>query len=411
MDALIDIVCVSHLGWDWVWQRPQQLLSRLAAEGHRVLYVEEPRIEIGPPWEGFEVTDAGAGVEVARLTLRSDHDTFWSRIDETRDAQGGQPFDISPDITRGTLMFQSRFQPWLEREVAAHVAEWRRGPLALWLYTPLVASFIDLVEPDAVVYDVMDDLSAFRFAPSRLREQEQYLLERADLVFAGGPSLHRSVVDRRPDAHLFPSGVDAAHFARALGDDLEVPGEVAPLARPVVGFIAVVDERTDLELLDAVAALRPDVTWVLVGPVLKIKQSALPRQANLHYIGQQPYERLPAFLRSFDVAMMPFAINDATRSISPTKTLEYLAAGKPVVSTPVPDVIELYGSMVRVAATPDEFVAAVDAALHEPDEAREQRAVTSREVLTRYSWDAIVAAMGDLLEERLRTARGAALAE
>ena len=364
------------------------------------MYVEAPRVEIGETWEGFQVTDGGHGIQVARLLLRSDAATFWSRIDETRDAQGGQPFDISPDVTRATLMFQSRYQPWLEREVAAFVAQWRRGPTVLWLYTPLVADFIDLLAPDLVVYDVMDDLSLFRYAPSRLREQEERLLARADLVFTGGPSLHRSVAHRRPDAHIFPSGVDAAHFAAAVDPDVEPPADVADLPRPIIGFMGVIDERSDLALLDAVAAMRPEWSLVLVGPVLKIRESALPRRPNLHYLGQRRYEELPAYVGAFDVAMMPFAINDATRSISPTKTLEYLAAQRPVVSTPVPDVIELYGSVVRIADTPERFVGEIEAALSEPAPQRDARVERSRDLLERYSWDSIVSQMERLLLTR-----------
>ncbi|MDQ3881238.1 MAG: glycosyltransferase, partial [Chloroflexota bacterium] len=347
--------------------------------------MEEPRVEIGEPFEGFTVTDGAPGVTVARLLLRSDARTFWQRIDETRDGRGGQPFDVSPDITRASLMFESRYQPRLQHDVARFVAEWRAGPLALWLYTPLVVDFVDALSPDVVVYDVMDDLSAFRFAQPTLRDREERLLSRADVVFAGGPTLHRATASRRPDAHLFPSGVDVAHFARALDPETEIPDDVARLTEPVVTYIGVIDERIDLDLLDRAARLRPAWSWVLVGPVLKVRESALPRLPNVSFLGQRSYSSLPGYLRGSDVAMMPFATGEATRSISPTKTLEYLAAGRPVVSTPVPDVVELYGSAVRVAVTPEAFVAEVTAAVAARD-AGDAQLLDVDEMLERYSW-------------------------
>jgi glycosyltransferase involved in cell wall biosynthesis len=279
----------------------------------------------------------------------------------------------------------------------------------LWLYTPVVSHVIDLLQPDVVVYDVMDELSAFQFAPAELKEQERQLLRRADLVFAGGPSMHASRTGARPDIHLFPSGVDQAHFARALDDATPLPDVLRDLPRPVVGFFGVVDERADLALLAAAADLRPAWSWVVVGPVLKIEEAALPRRPNIHYLGKQSYQDLPAFLKGFDVAMLPFAINEATRFISPTKTLEYMAAHRPIVSTPVPDVIGLYGEVVRVADSPEAFVAAADAALAEEPAARERRASKERELLRRYAWDAIAAEMAALILGQL--ARGDARRE
>ena len=303
-----DIVCISHIWWDFVWQRPQHLISRLARR-HRVLWVDEPRIEIGPASEAFEIADELPNLQVARLVLRSDEATFRRRLDETRDASGGHPFEISDNIQRASLMFESRYQPRLEEEVTRYVASWRRGPLVLWLYTPVVVRFIDLLQPDVVVYDVMDDLKAFRFPPRRLVDQERELVSRADLLFAGGPTLYEDRRSRHPDAHLFPSGVDEAHFARALRDDLPIPAPMRGLPRPIVGYFGVVDERTDFALLASAARARPDWSWVMIGPMLKVHERRLPKLHNLHFLGKREYEELPAYLQAFDVAMMPFAIN------------------------------------------------------------------------------------------------------
>jgi glycosyltransferase involved in cell wall biosynthesis len=395
-----DLVCISHLWWDWVWQRPQQLMSRFARR-HRVLWAEEPHIEIGAGGETFEVTEELPGLHVGRLVYRSDEATFWERLRDVTARTGGEGFRLSPHIREASLLFDSFAQPVLERRVEAFTNEWRQHPLVLWLYTPVVQRFIDLLRPDLLVYDVMDELSSFQFAPARLREQEQQLLERADLVFAGGPSMYAARKDRRPDVHLFPSGVEQAHFARALDEATRVPGTVRELPRPVVGFFGVIDERADLDLLAAVADLRPAWSWVMVGPVLKIEEETLPRRPNIHYLGKQRYEDLPAFLKGFDIAMLPFARNEATRFISPTKTLEYMAAHRPIISTSVPDVISLFGSVARIAETPGEFVAAAEAALVEDAAGREARLARERDTLRRHGWDTIVAEMEGLIVDRL----------
>ena len=398
----LDLVCVSHLTWDWVWQRPQQLLSRLSRH-YPVLYVEEPWIRIGPPSDELTVREVEPNLRVARLELWSDPDTFWRRLDETRDRDGFHPSEVSKDIEAATLMFESRFQPRLEDEVRRYVAGWRRedAPLVLWLYTPMVVRFVDLLGPDLVVYDAMDELSSFRSAPPRLAELERDLLARADLVFAGTPSVYERKKSRHPDVHLFPSGVEPADFAPARDARLPPPRELQGASRPVVGYCGVIDERSDLDLLASVADLRPDWTWVLVGPVIKIEERALPRRRNIVYAGKKRYDELPRYLAAFDVTMIPFAMNEATRYLLPTKTLEYMAAGKPVVSTPVPDVVAFFGSVVRIAATPEEFVGQVEAALRETDGERAARVRREETLLAAHSWDGVVGRMRSLIEDRL----------
>jgi UDP-galactopyranose mutase len=395
-----DLVCVSHLWWDWVWQRPQQLLSRIAALGAHVTYVEEPRIEVGPEGTGFDLVEEGPNLRVARLWTRTDQDGFHRQLVASREGLGGNPWETGEQLDIASLMFHSHLQPWLEREVRALFASPRDRPLVLWLYTPVVVGFIDLLRPDMVVHDVMDDLTAFRFAPPKLRRQRDELLARADLVFAGGPSLHRGTATQRPDAHLFPSGVDAAHFARARRPG-PTPDRVAGIPTPVVGYVGVIDERLDLDLLAGLADARPDWSFVMAGPILKVEKSRLPRRPNLHYVGSVPYAELPDLVRTFDVAMMPFALNEATRSISPTKTLEYLAAGRPVVSTPIADVVSLYGSVVSIAGDAGAFVGAAESALDAAPEVRVAQLRDADAVVERSSWDATAERMFRLIEERL----------
>ena len=395
-----DLVCVSHLWWDWVWQRPQQLLSRIAGLGAHVTYVEEPRIEVGPEESGFNLLEEGQNLRVARLWTRTDQDAFHRQLVASREGLGGNPWETGEQLDIASLMFHSHLQPRLEQEVTSLFAPPRHRPLVLWLYTPVVVGFIDLLRPDLVVHDVMDDLTAFRFAPPELRRQRDELLSRADLVFAGGPSLHRGTATQRPDAHLFPSGVDAAHFAVA-----RQPGpraaRLADIPSPIVGYVGVIDERLDLDLLAGVADARPDWSFVMAGPILKVEKSRLPRRANVHYVGPVPYAELPDLVRAFDVAMMPFALNEATRSISPTKTLEYLAAGRPVVSTPIADVVSLYGNVVSIAGDAATFAAEAERALAAPPDVRAAQLRAADELVERSSWDAIADQIFRLIEERL----------
>lgn len=260
----------------------------------------------------------------------------------------------------------------------------------VWLYTPMAVPFLDALEPALVIYDVMDDLASFAGAPSEMRQRQRELLTVADLVFTGGRSLHASTTAQRAaHVHLFPSGVETSHYARARTN------RTRQRPTPVAGYIGVIDERIDLELVHELARSLPDWTIRMVGPIAKIDEAALPRAANIEYPGMVDYAALPEVLAGFDVALMPFARNDATSSISPTKTLEYFAAGLPVVSTRVPDVVADYGEHVHLADTGVQFAACC------------RRLATAsggdvsdpvRSLLRRQEWDFIAEAMNDLIE-------------
>jgi glycosyltransferase involved in cell wall biosynthesis len=253
------------------------------------------------------------------------------------------------------------------------------------------------LDPSVVVYDVMDDLASFLNAPRQLALRHRRTLHRADVVFAGGRTLHRGVARHRPDAHLFPSGVEPEHYARARAHR-------CPRSRPVAGYVGVIDERVDLDLVANVAAMLPDWDIQLVGPVAKIDEASLPVAPNLSYAGPQPYERLPEVMGGFDVALMPFATNEATKSISPTKTLEYLAAGLPVVSTPIADVVSDFGTVVDIAADAAAFAAACRRTLAHELAPRDGKL---RSLLHEYHWDAIADRMASLLGgARLRRTPG-----
>lgn len=324
-----DLVCFSHLRWDHVFQRPNHLMVR-ATRTRRVLCVEQPIERRGR--SGIEMV-ARDGVLVA-----TPH--------------------VDPALT--------------EPERAAQLEQVVREPLAslgferptLWYYDPMAVSWTEAIEARAVVYDCMDELSAFRLAPRELLLRERRLFARADVVFTGGESLYESKRPHHPNVHAFPSGVDLGHFRQARRI-LAEPVDQAPIPRPRVGWFGVIDERFDRELVERAAALRPGWSWVLVGPTAKVEPDEVPVAPNIHLLGQRSYAHLPAYLAGWDVAVMPFARNEATRDISPTKTPEYLAGGIPVVSTSIRDVVEPYGrlGLVRIADTPEAFVEAIEASL------------------------------------------------
>jgi len=369
------ILVMSHLRWGFVYQRPQHVLSRLAAHCD-ILFVEEPVCDETAPC--LSIAAVAPGVEVVTPHLR----------------------DPSPGFA------DVHFQP-LGSMLDELLAERRIKSPLVWFYTPMALPILKTIEARAIVYDCMDDLASFRFAPPALVEREGRLMDLADVVLAGGPSLHASRKARRPDTHCLPSAVDVAHFSRA---DLDPRSDDAAAAAalhdgipgPRLGYMGVIDERLDMPLLDDLARHRPDWSFVMVGPVAKIDPASLPKRPNIHWKGMASYAVLPHLLPHWDVALMPFALNEATRFISPTKTLEYLAGGVGVVSTPVPDVVSLYGHVVRVAAGADAFEQAIEQELARPGAADARHAAQVTALLQSSTWDAMVARVVAAIQPWLR---------
>jgi glycosyltransferase involved in cell wall biosynthesis len=355
-----DLVVFCHLRWDFVYQRPQHLLSRLARH-FRVHVVEEPVRCEGEAWLETVVTPEGVKV-------------------------------LKPHTPIGAAGFDDAQQAVLSELLAAHVQAQGIGQCIAWLYTPMALPLLDVLTPSVVVFDCMDDLSMFKGAPPQLRERESALMALADVVLTGGPSLYDARRCLHPNVVCLPSAVDVDHYAPAsLSRRPEARDAAAALhrgvARPRLGFFGVIDERLDIGLVDELA--RADAGWqiVLVGPVVKIDAQSLPRRPNIHWLGQQPYALLPALVADWDVCLLPFALNESTRFISPTKTLEYMAAEKSVVSTAVHDVATLYGEAVRIAQGPRDFVQACRQALAEAPDARGERLDRMRAIVARSSWD------------------------
>ena len=328
-DSLMpDLICFSHLRWDFVYQRPQHLLTRCAKE-RRVYFVEEPIFTETAPKLEISQRDSGVYVVVPFLP---------NGLTENECIAAQQALVIDDLI--------------LTQELSDYI---------LWYYTPMARAFTQHLEPLAIIYDCMDELSAFKNPPPRLKEYEADLLECADLVFTGGYSLFEAKRHLHKSIYPFPSSIEATHFRQAR-QGMDEPADQANIPHPRLGFYGVIDERMDLELLDGLAKARPDWHYVMVGPVVKIDPADLPKHPNIHYLGGKSYQELPAYLNGWDIAMLPFARNESTQFISPTKTPEYLAAGVPVISTSIRDVIRPYGQqgLVKIADTANEFVEAAE---------------------------------------------------
>lgn len=358
------LVCFSHLRWDFVFQRPQHLLTR-ASERYELVFFEEPLG--GTKHFEEEVLDRGEHIRVVRLRTPDNADPA--------------------DIVACQVALAERI-----------VAEATGFPLVFWHYTPMALEFSRNLRRDVTVFDKMDELSAFKASPPELLALEAELLERADLVFTGGASLHAAAAGRHHNIHCFPSSIDAAHFAQAHAPDRQDPADQSNIPHPRIGFFGVIDERLDAALLGEVARHRPDWQLVIIGPVVKIDETTLPRAPNLHWLGGKPYAELPAYLGGWDAGFMPFALNEATRFISPTKTPEFLAAGLPVVSTPITDIVHPYGNegLVEIAADAPAVIAALERVLACGASPEWRVRVEAR--LASSSWDSTWEAMAALID-------------
>ncbi len=366
-----DLVCFSHLRWDFVYQRPQHLLSRCARK-RRVFFVEEPIFGNCSMRLDVRETDPGVHVVVPHL-----------------------PEGLRSEIAINAVMKEMTRQLFIDHDINQYV---------FWYYTPMALNFTEQFNPIASVYDCMDELSAFKGAHSHLPELEKELFRKVDLVFTGGQTLYEAKRDQHPAVYAFPSSIDASHFGKAR-TAVHDPDDQAHIPHPRLGFFGVIDERFDIELLDAVAAKRPDWNFVIIGPVVKIDPETLPRYSNIHYLGGKKYNELPDYLAGWDVALLLFARNESTRFISPTKTPEYLAAGKPVISTSIRDVVRPYGELglVEITDTADEFIRAAEKLMARSNHSEWLKKVDA--FLENISWDKTWAQMSDLIDEVIQRKR------
>lgn len=347
-----DLVCFSHLRWNFVYQRPQHLLSRFAKH-FRLFFIEEP---VFTP-------------EADSLLITLNDENIWIVVPQLK--QGQSNSSIAP--RQKELLSKL----WAKMEINHYV---------FWYYTPMALAISDSFSPVLTIYDCMDELSAFKFAPPELKMREAQLLVKADLVFTGGQSLYEAKKNTHADIHPFPSSIDKEHFFRARLKNSE-PADQKKIPYPRLGFYGVIDERMNIDLIGKVAKQKPDWQFVLIGPIVKIDQESLPKQSNIHYLGSKTYNELPEYLAGWNIALIPFALNESTRYISPTKTPEYLAAGKPVISSSIHDVVNPYGknALVHIADTPKEFIQAAEKELNTSDRSSWLHKVD--EFIADNSWD------------------------
>lgn len=371
------IIVHSHLGWDWVWQRPQQFHSRLSRT-HPILFVEAPI--------------ASAQVTTSRVRLREVSD--YPNI-----------VVLQMEMPASRLRAES---DWADSERRRLVQTVLEGPLGRsfenpvqWFYDPMaVTAFLGQMEEEAVVYDCMDELSKFKGAPPELVRRERDLLFAADVVFAGGPKMARSKERFNSNCYSYGCGVDIKHFGKARYAATKIPKEMARFAGPVLGYIGVVDERVDYELLAKLADHNADWNIAVVGPWTKVDPADFPKRAHLHFLGGRDYAHLPAYARAFDICMMPFARNEATEFINPTKALEYMATGTPIVSTDVEDVVLQFSDAVTIATTHDEFIAGCERGIRHPSAVQIEAGL---ELAKNNSWESIVAQLEKHVEDVLNS--------
>ena len=353
-----DMVVFCHLRWEFVYQRPQHLISRMA-KNNKVLFVEEPLHFAQGEENQFNLEQVNENLHVLQPKVR-----------EIKDIE---------DVLRTYLKTNKIEIGWFYSAA----------------FSPLLASF----KFGTVVYDCMDELSLFKGASPELISQEKFLLSQADVVFTGGKSLYESKNQNHDNVNCFPSSVDRNHFQKANQESTEIPVDIKDIKKPIVGYFGVIDERIDLDLLHKTARLQPEKSFVMIGPLAKIGEEDLPREKNIHYLGMKSYDNLPAYLKAFDIAMMPFALNDATKFISPTKTLEYMAAGRPIISTAIKDVQRDYSHCLEIINSADEFSRAIDQLLKNNNSTM---ANNYEEILAKTSWDNTAKKMQQLITTKTK---------
>ncbi|MHC0443194.1 glycosyltransferase [Flavobacterium sp. 3-210] len=350
-----DMVVFCHLRWQFVYQRPQHLISRMS-KNMKVLLIEEPI--------DYDIEQENT----ANLQIISDNlHILQPKVKDIASIAAILPHYISgKNISIG------------------------------WFYSASFTPLLDLFKFETIVYDCMDELTLFKGAPEHLINQEKYLIANADIVFTGGKSLYEAKKQTHSNVYCFPSSVDEPHFAQSL-NGIEIPADIANLESPIVGYFGVIDERIDLLLLRETALKLPKVSFVMIGPLAKIDEADLPKEENIYYLGMRSYNELPNYLKGFDVAMMPFAINDATKYISPTKTLEYMAAGKPIISTKITDVVRDYSHCVSLVETANDFCDAITLLFDK--RASALIPLKYAEILKNTSWDNTADKMQEIIKE------------
>lgn len=361
-----NILCYSHLRWDFVFQRPQHLLSLAAKNGNKIFFIEEPI---------FKAESSACF-----------HKTYYENVVVLTpflplERAGQDNNSLIENLIRKEITFQN---------ISEYIS---------WYYTPMAMEFTSTLTPDLIIYDCMDELSAFKEAPPGMKLNEDKLFEVADVVFTGGRSLFESKKTRHQNVFLFPSSIDTKHFSSF--SEFE-PNDQYSIKNPKIGYFGVIDERFDLDLLEQISSQKPEWNFIIIGPVVKISPDSLPKKDNIFYLGQKNYKELPSYIQNWDAAIIPFADNESTKFISPTKVLEYLAAGKKVVSTPIQDVVFPYGvnNIVKIAEDSERFISALDSCLKNKNNIEWNKSV--EKLLQKTSWEKTWKEMDSIINKFLK---------
>lgn len=362
------LLCLSHLRWDFVYQRPQHLLTRFS-EIFSTYFLEEP------------MHDAE---EEAYLHISKRLPNLWVVVPH-----------IQAGLSKAAekLVMKQLMEKFMEKEDGED--------FLFWYYTPMALSFTEQLNPALIVYDCMDELSLFKNAPAELKDLEKRLMAKSDVVFTGGHSLYEAKKHQHANIHAFPSSIDKKHFVKARTNKVQ-PEDQAKVEGIKLGFYGVIDERFDIALIKEIADARPTWNFMLIGPVIKINRDNLPNNKNIHYLGQKSYDQLPSYLSGWDIALIPFMLNDSTKFISPTKTPEYLSAGKPVVSTAIRDVVNPYAKnkLVHIGYTAEDFIESIESELNNKNDKQWLAKVDS--FLSKNSWDNTCASMITCIQSSIK---------
>lgn len=369
----LEFVVISQVPWDYLWQRNHHTMARISRRA-RVLYAT-PIPTITAAKEGKDACLLEGGMHGENL-MHYRPVVLWgeSKLDSVRKLN----------------------RLFLKNSLIWHAGRNGMGGCrrVLWFYFPTYESLVGRLEEDLVVYDIQDEYSAFSWYPRDTARRERDLLSKCDLVFTGTLQLRKRKEEYNRRIHFVQCGVESEHFSSAREVETALPQDVAALPRPVLGYFGLVDTRIDIAMLEEVASKRPGWTILLIGPA-HIETS----KPNIRMIGTRDYKELPRYLRGFDICLIPFVLNENTRNLNPTKLLEYFAAGKPVITAPIPDVVELYPDLVEFASTAEEFIGAAERLLSGEGEEKRNRRIKEA---TENSWDAMVERMLSHIENTFK---------
>lgn len=388
-----NILCISSIDWDFIWQSHQQIMSMLAADGNNVLFIENTGVR-RPTFR-----------DVGRL--RSRFRNWW------RGTKGFRPISknlhvYSPLVLPFPYSWIAR---WINRFIVVRaIRRWMsamgiRRPL-VWTFLPtrLALDLIQAVEPELVVYYCADDFAASSSGARNIRRTEHRLIRQADLVFVTSERLRARVAAIRNQVDVFPSGVNFERFEAARISVDSLPADLKDLPRPIIGYVGGLHRWVDQPLLAATARTLKNATFVLVGPA-QCDVSELEREPNVRLLGARSHEQLPGYINGFDVGIVPYAFSDYTANVYPAKLNEYLAMGKPVVATGLPEIErfnQMHGDVVAIANDSAAFAAEIQLAIGQREAShRDKRIAVARE----NGWDARLGAMTALIQAALAARR------